>query len=118
MMKFVFASIAIAFATLSVASAGGLPSGGNSQMPTVIGTTVGALLGATFGDGHGRTVATAAGGILGGVLGNSLSPGHPESAPTNSLVNELREQRNQVIEAAVTGDIPTQRKAVSARQQR
>ena len=113
MMKCLIASIALVFAALSVAGAQELcRQTGNSELTAVIGSTVGALLGSSVGDGHGRTVTTAAGGILGGVLGNSLLQRRRKSTPTHSLLKKLREQRNQVIKAVVSGEIPMPRKAV------
>ena len=118
MMKCLAASIAIVFLALSVAGAHDVcREEGNIEVPVVIGSTVGVLIGASIGDGHSRTVATAAGGLLGGVIGNSLLPRRPRSTATHSLVNELRKQRNQVIETVVTGEIPMPRKLVPIHQQ-
>ena len=111
-VKSLVAPTAIVFLALSVAGAQDVcRQEGNFEVPAVIGGTVGALIGASIGDGHGRTIATVAGGLLGGVLGNSLLPRRHMSTNPHPLVNILGEQRNQVIEAAVTGEIPNPRKA-------
>ena len=78
-------------------------------MAAVIGSTVGALVGSTIGDGRG--LAIGAGGLLGGLVGESLSPRRPTVKCRHSQAQQLHEQRNQVIETAVTGRIPMPRKA-------
>ena len=121
MMKRFVASVAIVLAALSVAGAQEVcRQGGGSDLAGVIGSTVGALIGSTIGDGKGRTLAVGAGGLLGGLVGESLlPPRRPAVRRRHSLAQQLHDQRNQVIEAALSGRIPMPGKAgpVSRRQE-
>ena len=60
---------------------------------------------------RGQSLAIGAGGVLGGLIGESLPPRRPAANRSNPVVRQMRDQRNQVIEAAVTGRIPMPRKA-------
>ena len=112
MMKRIVASVAIVFASLSVAGAQQVcRQDGSSDMAAVIGSTVGALIGSTLGDGRGQTLAIGAGGVLGGLVGGAMSPRRPAVRHRHSLARQFHDQRNEVIEAAVSGRIPMPRKA-------
>ena len=118
MTKRFVAAVAIVFAVLSVASAQEVcRQVGSSDTTTVIGGSVGALIGSTLGDGRGQTFAIGAGGVLGGLVGKSLSPRRPSVRHLHSLARHLRDQRNQVIDAAVSVRIPMPRKAGPVRHQ-
>ena len=111
MRRFV-ASVAIVLAALSMAGAQEVCcQGSNPDLAGVIGSTIGALVGSTIGDGRGQSLAIGAGGLLGGLIGESLPPRRPAASRSNPVVRQLHDQRNQVIEAAVTGRIPMPRKA-------
>ena len=92
--------------TVHCRRSGGLPSG---QQPRL--GRIGALVGSTIGDGRGQSLAIGAGGLLGGLIGGSLLPRRPAANRSNPVVRQMHDQRNQVIEAAVTGRTPMPRKA-------
>lgn len=116
MMKRFVASVVIVFAGLSAAGAQeACRQGGSSDLAAVIGSTVGALISSTLGDGRGQMLAVGAGGVLGGLIGESLSTRRPAVRHRHSLAQQLHDQRNQVIEAAVSGRIPMPRKAKPVR---
>lgn len=118
MMKRFVASVAIVFAAVSAAGAQeACRQDGSSDMAAVIGSTVGALIGSTLGDGRGQRLAIGAGGVLGGLVGESLSPRRPAVRHRHSLAQQLHDQRNQVIEAAVSGRILMPRQAKPVRRQ-
>ena len=120
MVKTLVVSVVVVLAMLSTAGAQqACRPGGQLDMGGLIGSTVGAMIGTTIGDGRGRTLATGVGAVVGGLVGESLSPGRRAVVPKHALVNQLHENRDQVIDAAVTGSVPMPRKAtpVGRRQQ-
>ena len=111
-MKHFVASIVIVLAALSTAGAQeACYPGSQPNLAGVVGSTVGALIGSTIGDGRGQALATGVGAVLGGVIGEALSPRPRAANRKNALVQELDDHRDQMIEAAVTGQIPMPRKA-------
>ena len=112
MRRFV-ASVAIVLAALSIAGAQEVCRQGSSPdlAGGVIGSTIGAPVGSTIGDGRGQFLAIGAGGLLGGLIGESSPPRRPAANRSNPVVRQMHDQRNQVIEAAVTGRTPMPRKA-------
>ena len=118
MLKHLVASVAIVLLGMSTAGAqAACYPGANTDLAGVIGSTIGALIGSSIGDGRGQTVATGTGALLGGVIGASLSQRRTSVYPEHAVVQQLNEQRNQVINSAVTGQIPMPRKTRSVRRQ-
>ena len=115
-MKTLAASVVIVLVILSTAGAQQTcRPDGQLDMAGVIGSTIGALIGSTVGDGRGQTLATGVGAMIGGVIGESLPPSRRATTPTHSLVKQLHQHRNKVIDAALSGTIPTPRKATPVR---
>ena len=111
-MKRLVASVAIVLAALSTAGAQeSCHQVGKPDMAGVIGSTIGALVGSTIGKGHGQSLATGTGALLGGLIGESLSQRRPAANRSHAMVQRLGDQRNRVLDAAVTGRIPMPRKA-------
>ena len=115
-MKRIVASVAIILGALSVVSAqDSRHQQARQDVIGVVGSTIGAFVGSTIGNGHGRPLAIGAGALLGGLIGESLSQRCPAANSSNSMVQRLGEQRNRVVDAAVTWTIPMPRKATPVR---
>ena len=115
-MKHFVASVAIVLLVISTAGAqGACYQGANPDFAGVIGSTIGALIGSSIGDGRGQSLATGGGAVLGGMIGASLSQRRTSANTEHELVQQLKEQRNQIIGSASTGQIPMPRKPRSVR---
>ena len=115
-MKWLVASVAIVLVTLSTADAQQHSHEDSTpDMAGVIGSTIGALVGSTIGDGRGQPLATGIGALLGGLIGETLSQRRQAANRSHPLVQQLDDQRNQTLDAAVSGKIPMPRKATPVR---
>ena len=119
-MKTLLVSVVFVVVLSTMAGAGqACRPNGQLNMGGLIGSTVGAMIGSTIGDGRGQTLATGVGAGVGGLIGEFPSPGRWATTPKQAQVRQMRERRDQLIDAAVTGRIPMPRKTapVGPRQQ-
>ena len=107
-MKWLVASVAIVLVTLSTAGAQQHSHGDST--PDMAG-----VIGSTIGDGRGQPLATGIGALLGGLIGETLSQRRQAANRSHPLVQQLDDQRNQTLDAAVSGKIPMPRKATPVR---
>ena len=115
-MKWLVASVAIVLVTLSTAGAQQHSHvDGKPDMAGVIGSTIGALVGSTIGVGRGQPLATGIGALLGGLIGETLSQCRQAANRSHPLLQQLDDQRNHTLDAAVSGKIPMPRKATPVR---